>query len=101
MIYINYKFKILFYRIIILNITILYMYNSKYGKNSMKKSSSEKANNNTALGSNSLKNNIDGYQNSAIGSSCLHLLTFQTPNLEIIKYYLQTYFLILISNIDL
>lgn len=73
MIYINYKFKILFYRIIILNITILYMYNSKFGKNSMKKSSSEKANNNTALGSNSLKNNIDGYQNSAIGSSCLKL----------------------------
>ena len=73
MTYINYKFKILFYRIIILNITILYMYNLKFGKNSMKKSSSEKANNNTALGTNSLKNNIDGYQNSAIGSNSLKL----------------------------
>lgn len=49
------------------------MYNLKFGKNSMKKSSSEKANNNTALGSDSFKNNVEGYQNTAIGSDSLKL----------------------------
>ena len=49
------------------------MYNLKFGKNSMKKSTGQNANNNTALGTNSLKNNIDGYQNSAIGSNSLKL----------------------------
>ena len=49
------------------------MFNLNLGRNSLKKTSSEKANNNTALGNNSLENNIDGYQNTAIGSNTLKL----------------------------